>query len=236
MEERHFSLIFIFLLYWSPKSDIRVVANSKYSSSGDSLERATVPFPRLLSPQLSIIRIGSSASGESGLTEPLLMALWQVSSVLVVRGRSVVPLPSVVGTPIRGAVPSMVRATRGLFTRACLISRDALAAVFFKYFVCPLHSRHQRCIASRVFRGRSPTPNPTLGGRELCTRTAAILEIFGHGLILERLARRTRTVSCMERVGKHFVSPVTTNHLVGLPPLPALSVQNLTRTWRGIGS
>ena len=127
MQVLAFPLIFIFLLYWSPKSDIRVAAN--FSSSGGSLERATMPFPRLLSPRLSIIRIGSSASGESGLTEPLLMALWQVSSVLVVRGRSAVPLSSVGGTPIRGAVPPTVRTTRGLFrTRACLISHDASVA------------------------------------------------------------------------------------------------------------
>jgi len=43
-------LIFIFLLYRSPRGDIRTVAKFEYSSNGGFLERVTVPCPRLLSP------------------------------------------------------------------------------------------------------------------------------------------------------------------------------------------
>jgi len=57
--------IFVSLLYWSQKGDIQVAV--KFSG----LERTTVSFPRLLSPRLC---------AESGLTEPLLMYVWQAST------------------------------------------------------------------------------------------------------------------------------------------------------------
>ena len=60
---------------------------------------------------------------------------------------------------------------------------------------------------------------------------AAMLEISGHGLILERLVRPTRIVSYLERCGKPLVSPTMT---VGLPPPLVLSIQNLVRGWRDI--